>query len=128
ELAKVQSTIDSQAVVVAKKIAEIEKQRDVALSEAVYAKAKLAAHGGSQSGTPQPDAESRDIGSLDADRSNEIGHKLANALFVQSELRNKLETVITELQAEQRARKLAEDTAEAAQEGVSELEAFKQRR
>ncbi|KAH0115935.1 hypothetical protein KCU82_g23556, partial [Aureobasidium melanogenum] len=46
ELAKVQGSIDSQAEAAAARIAEIEKQRDTAISEAVFAKAKLAGQGG----------------------------------------------------------------------------------
>jgi len=87
ELANVQGSVDQQAVHAAKKIAEVEKQRDAAVSEAIYAKAKLAAHGGSQSSTPQLDNESRDMGIMAAERSNDIGRKLAAALAVQTDQR-----------------------------------------
>lgn len=126
ELSNVQGSIDKQAVIAAKKIAEVEKQRDAAVSEAVYAKAKLAAHSGSQSSTPQPDSESRDLGVVSADRSDDISRKLAAALAVQRDLKNQVDMLTTELDAEKRGRKLAEDISNTAQSRAAELEAYKQ--
>ncbi|KAH9208040.1 hypothetical protein DL95DRAFT_428852 [Leptodontidium sp. 2 PMI_412] len=127
ELANVQGSIDKQAVLAARKIAEVEKQRDAAVSEAVYAKAKLAAHSGSQSSTPQPYTDARDLSSMSNDRSTDISRKLATALAEQRDLKNKIEVLTTELEAEKRGRQLAEDTSNAAQSRLSELEAYKQR-
>lgn len=127
ELANVQGSIDKQAVLAAKKIAEVEKQRDAAVSEAVYAKARLAAHSGSQNSTPQPYADARDLSSMSNDRSADISRKLATALAEQRDLKNKIEMLTTELEAERRGRQLAEDTSNAAQGRLSELEAYKQR-
>ena len=118
ELAKVQGSVDSQVQVAAQKVAEVERQRDAAVIEAVYAKAKLAAHGGSQAGTPQPDGASQD----DIDRSTDIGRRLAGALNLQTDLRSKLDAVTVELQAEKRARAIAESTADAAQKRTAALE------
>jgi Galactose oxidase, central domain len=127
ELANVQGSIDKQAVLAAKQIAEVEKQRDAAVSEAVYAKAKLAAHAGSQSSTPQPDADGvRDLGVMSNDRSTDISRKLASALAEQRDLQSKLEMLTSELDAEKRGRKLAEDTANSCQNRISELELYKQ--
>jgi hypothetical protein len=126
ELANVQGSIDQQAVLAARKIAEIEKQRDTAINEAIYAKAKLAAHGGSQNSTPQLDNESRDLGVVVADRSNDIARKLAVALATQKDLQQHLEILNTELEAEKRGRELAEETANAAQNRITELESYKQ--
>jgi hypothetical protein len=126
ELANVQGSIDKQAVLAAKQIAEVEKQRDAAVSEAVYAKAKLAAHAGSQRSTPQPDVDSRDLGSMANERSTDISRKLAAALAEQRELQNKLEILTSELDAEKRGRKLAEDTTNAGQSRMTELETYKQ--
>jgi chromosome segregation ATPase len=126
ELANVQGSVDQQAVHAAKKIAEVEKQRDAAVSEAIYAKAKLAAHGGSQSSTPQLDNESRDMGIMAAERSNDIGRKLAAALAVQTGLQSQISVFNSELEAEKRGRQLAEDTASAAQRRIVELESYKQ--
>lgn len=127
ELANVQGSIDKQAVLAAKQIAEVEKQRDAAVREAVYAKAKLAAHAGSQSSTPQPDAEGvRDLGIMSTDRSTDISRKLASALAEQRDLQSKLEMLTTELDAEKRGRKLAEDTSNSCQSRISELEMYKQ--
>jgi hypothetical protein len=127
ELSNVQGSIDKQAVLAAKQIAEVEKQRDAAVSEAVYAKAKLAAHSGSQSSTPQPDSDSRDLGVMSSERSTDISRKLAGALAEQRDLQNKVESLSTELDAERRGRKLAEDTANSVQGRLSELEAYRQK-
>jgi len=127
ELANVQNSIDKQAVLAAKQIAEVEKQRDAAVSEAVYAKAKLAAHTGSQSSTPQPDGDGvRELGVMSNDRSTDISRKLASAIAEQRDLQSKLEMLTTELEAEKRGRKLAEDTSNSCQNRISELEMYKQ--
>jgi len=126
ELANVQGSIDQQAVLAAKKIAEVEKQRDAAVSEAVYAKAKLAAHGGSQASTPQLD-ESRDLNSRAGDRSADIGRKLAVALSSQRDLQTHIESLNAEVEAEKRSRQLAEDTANISQTRIAELESYKQK-
>ena len=126
ELANVQGSIDQQAVLAARKIAEVEKQRDTAINEAIYAKAKFAAHGGSQNSTPQLDNESRDLGVMAADRSTDIARKLAAALATQKELQQHVDMLNAELEAERRGRELAEETANAAQNRISELESYKQ--
>lgn len=126
ELSNVQGSIDKQAIIAAKKIAEVEKQRDAAVSEAVYAKAKLAAHSGSQNSTPQPDSDSRDLGIMSADRSNDISRKLAAALASQRDLENQVHMLTSELDAEKRGRALAEETSNTAQGRLTELETYKQ--
>jgi hypothetical protein len=124
ELANVQSAVDKQAILAAKQIAEAEKQRDAAIQEAVYAKAKLAAHmGGSAASTPQLDND-RDFDS--GNRSGEISKKLASSLQLQRDLQTRLETMKAELDAEKRARQLADDTTNASQKRMAELEAYKQ--
>ncbi|KAF2433020.1 hypothetical protein EJ08DRAFT_104737 [Tothia fuscella] len=127
ELSRVQGSIDTQSESTANRIAEIEKQRDMAVSEAAYAKAKLAAHGGrSQTGTPQPDL-GRGTTSPDMDRVADVNKRLAAALTAHNELNAKMENVMAELQTERRARHLAEDTADAAHERATELDLYKQR-
>ncbi|KAG0650252.1 Tip elongation aberrant 1 [Hyphodiscus hymeniophilus] len=126
ELGNIQGSIDKQAILAAKKIAEVEKQRDAAVSEAVYAKARLAAHSGSQSSTPQPDTDARDLGAMALDRSQDISRKLATALAVQRDLQSHVESLNTELEAEKRARELAEDLSNTTQNRMTELETYKQ--
>lgn len=121
ELANVQSSVDKQAVLAAKQIAEAERQRDAAIQEAIYAKAKLAAHGGSAASTPQLDSD-RDDGS----RSAEVNRKLAATLNTQKELQNSLDRSTADLEAEKRARQLAVETASAAQKRMVDLETYKQ--
>ena len=120
QLAEVQASVDSRVNAAAQQMAEVEHQRDAAIKEAVYAKAKLAAHGGSLSDTPQSETMLRDIG--DNDRSNDIGRKLATALMTQKELRSTIEIMTAEVQSERRARELAEGTADAAQKRVVQLD------
>ena len=119
ELKKVQDSVDQQAVLAAKKIAEAEKQRDAAIQEAVYAKAKIAALGGSAGAS----TEAEEIG----DRSAEFSKKLAQSLNVQRDLQNQMEALLSEMQAEKRARQLADETAGAAQKRVDDLESYKQK-
>ncbi|KAA8569895.1 hypothetical protein EYC84_002238 [Monilinia fructicola] len=57
---------------------------------------------------------------------SDISRKLATALASQRDLRNKVESLTTELEAEKRGRQLAEDTANTTQSRMSELQAYKQ--
>ncbi|KAJ5590966.1 hypothetical protein N7450_004938 [Penicillium hetheringtonii] len=118
ELAKMQATVDRQAAIASKRIAEVEHQRDVAVNEAAYSRARLAAHGGSQRGTPQPDV-SRDG---EDERPTDMGRRLALALASQAELKAKLDVLTTELSQEKQAKDLAEDTNEATRKRLAELE------
>ncbi|ORY09193.1 hypothetical protein BCR34DRAFT_375419 [Clohesyomyces aquaticus] len=127
ELERVQSSIKSQQVDAAKRIAEVERQKEAAVNEAIYAKAKLAAHGGgSQGGTPQPDG-TRSTATPDIDRTNDINRRLAASLAVQAELSAKLDKLNHELAGERRAKQLAEDTADAAQKRLQELDSSGQK-
>ncbi|KAJ5239636.1 hypothetical protein N7468_004255 [Penicillium chermesinum] len=119
ELTKMQATVDRQAAIASKRIAEVEHQRDVAVSEAAYSRARLAAHGGSQRGTPQPEV-SRDLD--DSERPTDIGRRLALALASSAELKNRLDLLSTELAQERQAKELAEDTNEATRKRLAELE------
>jgi hypothetical protein len=127
ELERVQVSIRSQGEDAAKKIAEVERQRDAAVGEAIYAKTKLAAHGGgSHSGTPQPDGP-RNTDTPDADRLQDINRRLATSLAAQSELAIKVEQLTRDIDAERKAKYLAEETAEAAQKRVHELDSTRQK-
>ncbi|KAK1147434.1 Negative regulator of mitotic exit [Aspergillus melleus] len=122
ELAKMQATVDRQAAIASKRVAEVEHQRDVAVNEAAYSRAKLAAHGGSQRGTPQPDRRSQDHEDTITDRSTEISRRLALALASHTEAKSKLEVLTNELDQEKRGRELAEETCEATRRRLAELE------
>lgn len=114
ELANVQSAVDQQAVLASKQVAEAEKQRDAAIQEAIYAKAKAA---GSQHASEQ---DSTDV------RSEGMSRKLATALHMQKDLQARLDTARSALEAEKKARQLADDTVNATQRRMSDLEAYKQ--
>lgn len=127
ELERVQKSIKTQGQDAARRIAEVERQRDAAVSEAIYAKAKLAAHGGgSQGGTPQPDG-ARSTATPDMERIADINRRLAASLSAQSELSAKVDKLASQVEAERRAKQLADDTAEAAQRRVQELDSSRQK-
>ncbi|KAI1292385.1 hypothetical protein F5Y03DRAFT_400479 [Xylaria venustula] len=123
ELANVQNSVDKQAILAAKQIAEAERQRDTAIREAVYAKAKMAALTGSPVSTPQTETDrSTDVN----DHSAEMNRKLAAALNFQKELQTNLSRAGSDLTAEKRARQLADETLSATQKRMTELESYKQ--
>lgn len=120
QLAEVQGSLEAREDAAAQEVAEVEAQRDTAIREAAYAKAKLAAHGGSRIGTPQSDNTSRDISN--EDRSSDLGRKLAAALATQQELRTMIASMGNDVQNEKRAREIAEGTADAAQKRAAEFD------
>ena len=120
QLAEVQGTVAQRENLAAQQLAEIEHQRDNAIREATFAKAKLAAHGGSHAGTPQSESASRDFG--DDERAGDIGKKLATALATHKELRTTIASLTSDLSNEKRGRELAEGTADAAQRRAAEFE------
>lgn len=122
ELAKMQATVDRQAAIASKRVAEVEQQRDVAVNEAAYARAKLAAHGGSQQSTPSLDGQSHDLDKADSERTTDLSRRLALALASQNELKSKFEALTTDFDQEKRGRELAEETSEATRRRLAELE------
>lgn len=118
ELLKMQQAMEQQSKMTAQKVAEVEHQRDAAVTEAAYARAKLAAHGGSQRSTPQLDSV-RD--SDESDRSTDISRRLALSLAAANEHKTKLDAISQELEAERRAREAAEEAAVTAQHRFDEL-------
>ena len=120
QLAEVQGSLEAREDAAAQEVAEVEAQRDTAIREAAYAKAKLAAHGGSRIGTPQSESMSRDLPS--EDRSSDLGRKLSAALLAQQELRSTITSMTNELDHEKRARELAEGTADAAHRRAAEFD------
>ncbi|KAL2816776.1 hypothetical protein BDW59DRAFT_135954 [Aspergillus cavernicola] len=122
ELAKMQATVDRQAAIASKRVAEVEQQRDVAVNEAAYARAKLAAHGGSQQSTPSLDGQPHDLDRAASERTTDLSRRLALAIASQNEIKSKMEAISTELDQEKRGRELAEDTSEATRRRLAELE------
>ncbi|KAI0405954.1 hypothetical protein F4802DRAFT_125898 [Xylaria palmicola] len=123
ELANVQSSVDKQAILAAKQITEAERQRDAAIREAVYAKAKMAAHTGSVGGVSQTETD-RDADT--SEHSAEMSRKLAGALNLQKEMQNSLSRAGSDIAAEKRARQLADEALGATQKRMTELESYKQ--
>ncbi|PGH13436.1 hypothetical protein AJ80_06305 [Polytolypa hystricis UAMH7299] len=122
ELAKMRAEVDRQASAASKRVAEVEHQRDVAISEAAYARARLAAHAGSQNGTPTLENNDRDVDSAHSNRSTEISRRLALALASQAELKAKVETMTTEIQEERKTKELTEELHEVTSKRLAELE------
>ncbi|KAK5717059.1 Negative regulator of mitotic exit [Elasticomyces elasticus] len=109
ELAKVQGSIEEQGRLAAERIAQVERQRDTAVSEAVFARARLAGH---------------DSGGGEQER--ELQRRLARVLAREAEMQRKAETLVRDLESERQARQVGEETAEAAQRRVTELEGLRQ--
>ncbi|KAL4942494.1 hypothetical protein BDV06DRAFT_192132, partial [Aspergillus oleicola] len=122
ELAKMQATVDRQAAIASKRVAEVEQQRDVAVNEAAYARAKLAAHGGSQQSTPSLDGNAHDLDKAASERSTDLSRRLALALASQNELKSRMEALTVDFDQEKRGRELAEETSEATRRRLAELE------
>ncbi|KAK4555360.1 Negative regulator of mitotic exit [Recurvomyces mirabilis] len=117
ELARVQETIDQQARGAAERIAAVEKQRDNAINEAVFARTRLAGQhvdGAGARGTP------------DQERHSEMQKRLASSLNAQGNLSRRIENLMKEVESEKQTRGLAEETADAAHRRVTELESHRQ--
>ena len=114
EMVKMQQAMEQQGSSTARRIAEVEHQRDAAVTEAAYARAKLAAHGGSQRSTPQPDVHD------EQDRSTDISRRLALALAASNEHKSRLQLMENDLGSERKAREAAEEAADAAQRRYEE--------
>lgn len=119
KLAEVQGSVESRESVAAQQVAEIEQERDIAIREAAYAKAKLAAHSDSHGGTPLSESMSREP---EDDRSDDLSRKLALALATQNDLRANLSAMTAEIEAERRAKEVAESLADAAHKRALEID------
>ena len=104
----------------AKKIAEVEHQRDAAVRDAANARAQLTAHTESPSGSPRLKGATRDLD--EPDSSQGASRKLAAAYALHSELEAKLSALDTQYISEKRAREIAENNAEAANRRAMELD------
>jgi len=125
ELGKVQSQLDVQSAEAAKRMQDIERQRDVAFQEAVYAKAKLAALGGPAS--PVPGDKSSDVASMDQEKMTDMSRKLAASLSAQADLSAKVQVLTQEVASEKKARYLADEMASTAQRRIAELDEYRNR-
>jgi len=99
QLSRVKELVKDQTRMASERIAEAERQRDEALSDAAYVRARLAAaQTGEDSSSPIQD-----------DRAAALGKKLVLALSMQNELSIKVEDLTNQLAAENAARKQAEE-------------------
>lgn len=112
ELDRVQSSLNTQSGTTAERIAQIERERDAAVSEAVYTKTKTAARGDGD----------REL----ADERLDTHRRLASTLASHDELTTRLKNLTIELENEKRARQFAEESAEVAHARASELDSKKQ--
>lgn len=121
ELAEVRSEVAVRENTAAQHLAEVEHQRDNAVREAAFSRAKLAAHGGlPDPATPQSETMSRELST--EGRSGDLGKKFAASLASQNELKATILALTSELQIEKKARELAEASAEVAHGRLSELD------
>ncbi|TGZ78041.1 hypothetical protein EX30DRAFT_310548 [Ascodesmis nigricans] len=120
ELAKVHDQVEKQASIAAKKIQDIERERDNAIQQAVYAKAKLAALGG-PSTTPTGERSS----DIDQEKMTDMSRKLAASLAAQADLSAKVEVLSQEITAEKKARQHSDEAAGEAERRASELDDYR---
>ena len=117
ELQAMKSLMEEKAGSMNAKIAQIEKQRDLAINEATFAKAKLAASG--------PDGAT---GSASATgRSDDLSKRLAIALAAQIEMTKKLEATSKQAEDEKQHRLQAEERAEASHKRLTDNDSERQR-
>jgi hypothetical protein len=115
ELASVQAALVAQSRSASERIAQVQKERDAALQEAVYAKTRTR---GTRSmangirGTPTPDS----------DRSDDVHRRLAATLASHNELSQRHQSLSAELDAERKARHLVQESADAAHARALELD------
>lgn len=120
ELAAVQEALVKQRVSASEQIAQVESQRDAAITEAVYHKAKSAGRNGKDR------ADSLDLTGAGADREQDSARRLAIALSSQAELQSRIHSLVAEIEAERKARFVAEESAETAHSRAIELDSHKQ--
>lgn len=96
QLSRVKELVKDQSRAASERISEVERQRDEALSDAAYVRARLAA---AHTGEDSP---------IQDDRAAELGKKLVIALSMQNELSMKVEDLTSQLAAEKTGRKHAE--------------------
>ncbi|KAF8538437.1 hypothetical protein BDD12DRAFT_917694 [Trichophaea hybrida] len=120
ELSNVQAELESQSALAVKRMQDVERQRDIAVQEAVYAKAKLAALGGPATPTP-----GSDTASMDAEKMTDMSRKLAASLSAQADLSAQTQALTQEIAAEKKARHLADETASSAQRRITELDEYR---
>ncbi|KAI9656939.1 MAG: Negative regulator of mitotic exit [Alyxoria varia] len=122
EVLQAHEALAKQSASVADKIAQVEKQRDAAVAEAVYARTRYAARVGKERGLD----ESEDLSGASSDRSEEASRRLASALATHNANDSKLRALVAELEAERKARQMAEESANSAHNRASELDMHKQ--
>ncbi|KAL9056326.1 MAG: hypothetical protein Q9162_003017 [Coniocarpon cinnabarinum] len=118
ELVKVQEALAKQRTDAADQIASVEQQRDAAVSEAVYHKTRAAGRAGKDEGL--------DLSGPGSEREQDSARRLAIALSSQAELQSRIHALVAEIDAERRARQIAEESADSAHSRASELDSHKQ--
>jgi len=113
ELGKMQQSLQTQSAHAADRIAQVERQRDTAIAESVYVKARLAA-------TSEKD------GGHQLNDHFETSERLSKALAQEKESAAQLRNAVAELEAERVARQLAEESASIALQRATDLDTHKQ--
>jgi len=114
DLENMQRSLQMQSVQAADRVAQIERQRDTAVTESVYAKARAAATG---------DNDLSDCEGVD--RSGAFD-RLSIALAKEKELSAQVRSLTAELATEREARQLAEESANIALQRASGLDSRRQ--
>ena len=103
-----------------KKIAEVEQQREAAIRDAANARAQLAAHIESPSGSPRLGNSARDL--EESETTPAPSRRLAAAYARHSELEAQLMALDAQFTSEKKAREIAENNAGAMSKRALELE------
>lgn len=118
ELVAAQQAMSDHSMAMGVRVAQAEKERDAAVSEALHAKThSLARQRGLGSGFD---------GREESDRAQETSRRLALTLAAHKNLSSKVEALGREISVEREARQLAEESANHAHARASELDQHKQ--
>ena len=116
DYAQAQESIAKQSSSMVERVARAEKQRDAAIAEATQAKARSMGRMG----------KGRGLENMQDPNSHETNRRLASALAKHNDLNMRMTSLAAELEAERKARSLADESADAAHGRAAELDTHKQ--
>lgn len=114
ELVRVQQSLETQSTSAAERMAQIEKEKEAAVSEALYARTQLSNNVSTGPG------DARGFARLD-----DTNRRLASTLNAHNDLKMQIQSLSQSLAAERQARETAEASAEAAHSRATTLDSHK---
>lgn len=116
ELVRVQESLEAQSATAAEKMAQAEREKEMAVAEALYARNQLNSRG-----------QSTENNSAAFARLDEANFRLASTIEAHNDLQQQVRTLSQSLAAEKQARENAEGSAEVAHARALDLDNNKQR-